>query len=62
MSNTFWGMEITADQLLIGFGDTLYMVAISLLFSALIGLTSRDFCLSLLEKDISWTINGFSTS
>jgi D-methionine transport system permease protein len=38
MSNTFWGMEITAEQLLIGFGDTLYMVAVSLLFSALIGL------------------------
>ncbi|MFC6037938.1 methionine ABC transporter permease [Paenisporosarcina macmurdoensis] len=31
-------MEITAEQLLTGFGDTLYMVAISLLFSALIGL------------------------
>lgn len=38
MSDTFWGMEITAEQLLIGFGDTLYMVAVSLLFSALIGL------------------------
>jgi D-methionine transport system permease protein len=38
MSNTFWGMEITAEQLLIGFGDTLYMVAVSLFFSALIGL------------------------
>ncbi|PUB12896.1 D-methionine transport system permease protein [Paenisporosarcina sp. OV554] len=38
MSNTFWGMEITAEQLLIGFGDTLYMVTVSLLFSALIGL------------------------
>ena len=38
MSDTFWGMEITAEQLLTGFGDTLYMVAISLLFSALIGL------------------------
>lgn len=38
MNNTFWGMEITAQQLLTGFGDTLYMVAISLLFSALIGL------------------------
>jgi D-methionine transport system permease protein len=38
MTNTFWGMEITAEQLLTGFGDTLYMVAISLLFSALIGL------------------------
>ena len=38
MNNTFWGMEITAEQLLTGFGDTLYMVAISLLFSALIGL------------------------
>ena len=38
MSNTFWGMEITAEQLLTGFGDTLYMVAVSLLFSALIGL------------------------
>lgn len=38
MSNTLWGMEITAEQLLTGFGDTLYMVAISLLFSALIGL------------------------
>ncbi|HSO57031.1 MAG TPA: methionine ABC transporter permease [Paenisporosarcina sp.] len=31
-------MEITAQQLLTGFGDTLYMVAISLLFSAIIGL------------------------
>ncbi|WP_026045631.1 methionine ABC transporter permease [Paenisporosarcina sp. TG-14] len=31
-------MEITAEQLLVAFGDTLYMVAISLLFSALIGL------------------------
>ncbi|HLG28101.1 MAG TPA: methionine ABC transporter permease [Paenisporosarcina sp.] len=31
-------MEITAEQLLTGFGDTLYMVAVSLLFSALIGL------------------------
>lgn len=38
MNNTFWGMEITGEQLLTGFGDTLYMVAISLLFSALIGL------------------------
>ena len=38
MNNTFWGMEITAQQLLTGFGDTLYMVAISLLFSAIIGL------------------------
>jgi D-methionine transport system permease protein len=38
MTNTFWGMEITAEQLLTGFGDTLYMVAVSLLFSALIGL------------------------
>lgn len=38
MSNTFWGMEITAEQLLTGFGDTLYMVAVSLVFSALIGL------------------------
>jgi len=38
MSNTLWGMEITAEQLLVGFGDTLYMVAISLIFSALIGL------------------------
>ena len=38
MNNTFWGLEITAEQLLTGFGDTLYMVAISLLFSALIGL------------------------
>jgi len=38
MSNTLWGMEITAEQLLTGFGDTLYMVAVSLLFSALIGL------------------------
>ena len=38
MNNTFWGMEITAEQLLTGFGDTLYMVAVSLLFSALIGL------------------------
>ncbi|MCZ8537349.1 MULTISPECIES: methionine ABC transporter permease [Paenisporosarcina] len=31
-------MEITTEQLLVGFGDTLYMVAISLIFSALIGL------------------------
>lgn len=31
-------MEITAEQLLVAFGDTLYMVAISLVFSALIGL------------------------
>lgn len=38
MDNTFLGMEITAEQLLVGFGDTLYMVAVSLLFSALIGL------------------------
>ncbi len=38
MTNTFWGMEITAEQLVTGFGDTLYMVAVSLLFSALIGL------------------------
>lgn len=38
MSDTLWGMEITTEQLLVGFGDTLYMVAISLLFSALIGL------------------------
>lgn len=38
MGNTLWGMEITADQLLTAFGDTLYMVAISLIFSGLIGL------------------------
>ncbi len=38
MNNTLWGMEITAEQLLVAFGDTLYMVAISLVFSALIGL------------------------
>jgi D-methionine transport system permease protein len=38
MNNTLWGMEITLDQLLSGFGDTLYMVALSLIFSALIGL------------------------
>ncbi|MCM3673901.1 ABC transporter permease [Peribacillus simplex] len=31
-------MEITADQLSAAFGDTLYMVAISLVFSGLIGL------------------------
>lgn len=31
-------MEITAEQLLVAFGDTLYMVSISLIFSALIGL------------------------
>ncbi|WHZ00358.1 methionine ABC transporter permease [Peribacillus simplex] len=31
-------MGITADQLLTAFGDTLYMVAISLVFSGLIGL------------------------
>ncbi|MFC0272952.1 methionine ABC transporter permease [Metabacillus herbersteinensis] len=31
-------MEITAEQLLTGFGDTLYTVALSLLFSGLIGL------------------------
>lgn len=38
MTDTLWGMEITTEQLLVGFGDTLYMVAISLIFSALIGL------------------------
>ncbi|MCP1493350.1 D-methionine transport system permease protein [Peribacillus frigoritolerans] len=38
MGNTLWGMEITADQLSTAFGDTLYMVAISLIFSGLIGL------------------------
>lgn len=38
MGNTLWGMEITADQLSAAFGDTLYMVAISLVFSGLIGL------------------------
>ena len=38
MGNTLWGMEITADQLSTAFGDTLYMVAISLVFSGLIGL------------------------
>lgn len=38
MGNTLWGMEITAEQLLTAFGDTLYMVAISLVFSGLIGL------------------------
>lgn len=38
MNNSFWGMEITVGQLLVGFGDTLYMVAWSLLFSGLIGL------------------------
>lgn len=38
MGNTLWGMGITADQLLTAFGDTLYMVAISLVFSGLIGL------------------------
>ena len=38
MSNTLWGMEITAEQLSTGFGDTLYMVAFSLVFSVLIGL------------------------
>lgn len=38
MTETLWGMEITLDQLLTGFGDTLYMVALSLLFSGLIGL------------------------
>lgn len=38
MVNTFWGMEITAEQLITGFSDTLYMVALSLLFSGLIGL------------------------
>ncbi|WP_041087644.1 methionine ABC transporter permease [Jeotgalibacillus soli] len=31
-------MQITAEQLLTAFGDTLYMVALSLLFSGLIGL------------------------
>ncbi|AOH56491.1 methionine ABC transporter permease [Peribacillus muralis] len=31
-------MEITADQLSTAFGDTLYMVALSLIFSGLIGL------------------------
>ena len=38
MNNTLWGMEITTEQLLTGFGDTLYMVAFSLLFSVVIGL------------------------
>ncbi len=38
MGNTLWGMEITAEQLSTAFGDTLYMVAISLIFSGLIGL------------------------
>ncbi|KIL50009.1 methionine ABC transporter permease [Jeotgalibacillus soli] len=38
MTNTLWGMQITAEQLLTAFGDTLYMVALSLLFSGLIGL------------------------
>ena len=38
MGNTLWGMEITANQLSTAFGDTLYMVAISLIFSGLIGL------------------------
>jgi D-methionine transport system permease protein len=38
MGETFLGMEITLDQLFTGFGDTLYMVALSLLFSGLIGL------------------------
>ncbi len=38
MGNTLWGMEITAEQLSTAFGDTLYMVAISLVFSGLIGL------------------------
>ncbi len=38
MSNTLWGMEITTEQLLTGFGETLYMVSLSLIFSALIGL------------------------
>lgn len=38
MGNTLWGMEITAGQLSTAFGDTLYMVAISLIFSGLIGL------------------------
>lgn len=38
MGNTLWGMEITAEQLSTAFGDTLYMVALSLIFSGLIGL------------------------
>lgn len=38
MGNTLLGMEITAEQLSTAFGDTLYMVAISLVFSGLIGL------------------------
>lgn len=38
MGNSLWGMEITADQLSTAFGDTLYMVALSLIFSGLIGL------------------------
>jgi D-methionine transport system permease protein len=38
MGETFLGMEITLDQLFTGFGDTLYMVGLSLLFSGLIGL------------------------
>ncbi len=36
--NNLFGMGISLDQLIQGFGDTLYMVAFSLLFSALIGL------------------------
>ncbi len=38
MGNTLWGMEITAAQLSTAFGDTLYMVALSLIFSGLLGL------------------------
>ncbi len=38
MNEQFLGMEITLEQLLIGFSDTLYMVFFSLLFAAVIGL------------------------
>ena len=38
MNENLWGMQITLEQLLIGFSDTLYMVFFSLLFSAVIGL------------------------
>ena len=38
MNEYLWGMEISVEQLLIGFGDTLYMVFFSLVFSAIIGL------------------------
>lgn len=57
MGNTLWGMEITAEQLLTAFGDTLYMVAISLVFSGLIGLP-LGILLVITRRVTSWRING----